>query len=108
MTLQLVDRSTRHPRGIIEDILVKVDRFIFPINFVLLDVDEDAETPLNLGRSFITICRALIDVRDCRMVFRVGDEEVVFRLLEAVKHSLEFVDSFYCIDATDLCVDDFL
>jgi len=53
MTLQLADRSVRHPRGIIEDILVKVDKYIFPADFVVLDVDEDVKVPLILGRPFL-------------------------------------------------------
>ncbi|XP_039119526.1 uncharacterized protein LOC120255785 [Dioscorea cayenensis subsp. rotundata] len=40
MTLQLADRSLRQPRGFIEDVLVKMDKFIFPVDFVILDVDE--------------------------------------------------------------------
>ncbi|KAI4305060.1 hypothetical protein L6164_028450 [Bauhinia variegata] len=43
MSIQLADRSIKYPRGIIEDTLVKVDRFIFPINFVILNMDEDIE-----------------------------------------------------------------
>ena len=41
VTLQIVDRSLKHPRGIIEDVLVKVDKFIFPANFIVLDMEED-------------------------------------------------------------------
>ena len=40
VTLQLEDRSLKHPRGIIEDVLVKVDKFIFPTNFIVLDIEE--------------------------------------------------------------------
>ena len=39
MSIQLADRSVTYPRGIIEDVLVKVDKFIFPIDFVVLDMD---------------------------------------------------------------------
>ncbi|XP_039134213.1 uncharacterized protein LOC120271600 [Dioscorea cayenensis subsp. rotundata] len=53
MTLQLADHSVHHPRGIIEDVLVKVDKYNFPANFVVLDVDEDAEVPLIMGRPFL-------------------------------------------------------
>ena len=41
ITLQLADRSLTYPRGIVEDVLVKVDRFIFPADFVILDMEED-------------------------------------------------------------------
>ncbi|KAK5842351.1 hypothetical protein PVK06_004692 [Gossypium arboreum] len=52
MSIQLVDRSVKYPRGIIEDVLVKVDKFIFPVDFVVLDMDEDVEVPLTLGPVF--------------------------------------------------------
>ena len=53
MSLQLTDRSITSPRGIVEDVLVKVDKFIFPVDFIVLDMEEDHEVPLNLGRSFL-------------------------------------------------------
>ena len=62
ISLQLADRSIKYPHGIIEDILVKVDKFIFPADFVVLDMEEDQEVPLILGRPFLAMGRALIDV----------------------------------------------
>ena len=53
ITLQLVDRSLTHPQGIIGDVLVKVNKFIFLINFIVLDMEEDKEVPIILGRPFI-------------------------------------------------------
>ncbi|XP_012845934.1 PREDICTED: uncharacterized protein LOC105965929 [Erythranthe guttata] len=52
VTLQLADRSLIYPKGIVEDVLVKVDKFIFPVDFVVLDMEEDKEIPLILGRPF--------------------------------------------------------
>ena len=51
ITLHLADRSLTHPRGIIEDVLVKVDKFIFPTDFIILDMQEDKEVPIILGRT---------------------------------------------------------
>lgn len=51
--MQLADSSIRHPKGIIEDVLVKVDKFIFCVDFVILDVDKDVYVPLILGRTLI-------------------------------------------------------
>ena len=61
-TLQLADRSLKHPQGVIEDVLVKVDKFIFPTDFIVLDVEEDKEIPIILGRPFLATSRAMIDV----------------------------------------------
>ena len=49
VTLQLADWLLTHPRGIKEDVLVKVDKFIFPANFIILDMQEDQEVPIILG-----------------------------------------------------------
>ena len=62
ISLQLADRSIKYPRGITEDVLVKVDKFIFPVDFVVLDMEEDQEVLLILGQPFLATRRALIDV----------------------------------------------
>ena len=74
ITLQLLDRSLTHPRGIIEDVLVKVDKFIFLVYFIVLDMKEDKEVPIILGKSFLAIDRALIDVQKGELRLRVQDE----------------------------------
>ncbi|XP_039138759.1 uncharacterized protein LOC120276092 [Dioscorea cayenensis subsp. rotundata] len=106
MTLQLADSSIRHLRGIIEDILVKVDKFIFPVDLMILDLDEDIEVKLILGSSFLAISKALIDVSNGRMKLRVGDKEVMFALSDAIKHPSTFDDTLYFLDKTDLIVDE--
>ena len=62
VTLQLVDRSLTHLCDIIKDVLVKVDKFIFPVDFIILDMEEDKEVPIILKRPFLATRRALIDV----------------------------------------------
>ena len=62
VTLQLADRSLKHPRGVIEDVLVKVEKFIFPTYFIVLDMEKDKEIPIILGRPFLATSRAMIDV----------------------------------------------
>ena len=63
VTLHLEDRSLKHPRGVIEDMLVKVNKFIFPIDFIVLDIEEDKEIPIIFGRPFLATGRAMIEVR---------------------------------------------
>ncbi|XP_031271281.1 uncharacterized protein LOC116129694 [Pistacia vera] len=55
VSLQLADRSIKHPWGIVEDVLVKVDKFILPTDFVVLDMKEDKEIPLIFGRPFLAL-----------------------------------------------------
>ena len=89
VTLQLADRSLKHPRGIIEDVLVKVDKFIFPAYFIVLDMEEDKEIPIILGRPFLATGRAMIDVQRGELKLRVQEEEVKFNVFEAVRHPAE-------------------
>ena len=81
MTLHLADKSGRHPRGVIEDVLVKVDKFIYLDDFVILDVDEDIEVPIILGHPLLDTSRALIDVYDCKLILQARDKEATFKLL---------------------------
>ncbi|XP_047943010.1 uncharacterized protein LOC125189824 [Salvia hispanica] len=62
ISLQMADITVLYPKGIVEDILVKVGEFIFPADFVVLDMEEDKHVPLILGRPFLATGRALIDV----------------------------------------------
>lgn len=86
MTLQLADRSVKYPYGIVEDVLVKVDKFYFPVDFVVLDMDEDKEMPLILGRPFLATSKALIDMEEGKMIFRVGDDQVTFHVLRSIEN----------------------
>ncbi|XP_057790981.1 uncharacterized protein LOC131008098 [Salvia miltiorrhiza] len=61
IALQMTDHSLTYPKGIVEDVLVQVEQFIFPADFVVLDMPEDKNTPLILGRPFLATDRALID-----------------------------------------------
>ncbi|GKA72222.1 reverse transcriptase domain-containing protein [Tanacetum coccineum] len=71
MTLELADRSITQPIGITEDVDVKVGKFQFPTDFVVVDFDADPRVPLILGRSFLKTGRALIDVYEGELTLRV-------------------------------------
>ena len=77
ISLQMVDHSFTFPRGIIEDVLVTVDKFIFPVDFVVLDMEEDREMLLILGQPFLAIDKALSDIHSRNLTFRVNDKESV-------------------------------
>jgi hypothetical protein len=100
MTLQLADKFVARPIGIAEDVLVKVDKFLFPIDFVVMDIEEDDDVPLILGRTFMQTARMMIDLDDGLMKVRVENEEVNFNLFEAMKHSKD-KGACFKMDATD-------
>ncbi|GKA41921.1 reverse transcriptase domain-containing protein [Tanacetum coccineum] len=81
MTLKLADRSTVHPKGVAEDVFVKVGKFYFPADFVVVDYDVDPWVPLILGRPFLRTERSLIDVYGKELTLRVDDEAITFKKL---------------------------
>ena len=85
MTIQMADRSLAQPEGILEDVLTKMENFIFPMDFVVFDIEEDKQVPLLLGRPFLTTGAALIDVKKGELTLRVGDEVVHFNLNQSLK-----------------------
>src|SRR3954471_11727582 len=89
MTLQLANHSIIHPRGIIEDVLVKVDKFIYPVDLVVLDMAEDRSIPLILGRAFLKTARAIIDVDEGKIILRAGDESIEFHLANQIQYPPE-------------------
>lgn len=85
MSLQLADKSIAQPKGKIEDVQVKVDKFIFSVDFIILDFEADMEVPIILGRPFLATGCALIDVHNGELTMRVQDEKVTFNVFQAMK-----------------------
>ncbi|XP_049397390.1 uncharacterized protein LOC125861568 [Solanum stenotomum] len=86
MRLLMADRSIKYHVGILYDILLKVDLFIFPTDFVILDFEIDAEISIILGRPFLAIGRALLDVESGELKFQVNEDEVTFNACKSMKH----------------------
>nr|GEX04921.1 reverse transcriptase domain-containing protein [Tanacetum cinerariifolium] len=76
MTLELADRSITHPKGVSDDVFVKLEKFHFPTDFVVVDFEADLRVPLILGRSFLRTGRALIDVYGEEITLWVNDEPI--------------------------------
>ena len=80
ITLQMADKIMARPKGVLEDILIKVVKFIFHVDFVVMDMEEDTQVPLLLRRPFLAIGAALIDVKNRELTLKVGEEVVHFNL----------------------------
>ena len=91
MTLSLADRSVKCPRGILKNVLVKVDRFVFPVDFVVMDMEADTVVPIILGRPFLRTAKAIIDVYEGKLTFRVGDESICLKIEKSMKAGDELV-----------------
>ncbi|XP_016206392.1 uncharacterized protein LOC107646744 [Arachis ipaensis] len=74
MSLVMADRSIKTPNGVVENLLVKVGEFIFPVDFVILDIEEEENNSIILERPFLATARAIIDVEKGEMIFRVHSE----------------------------------
>lgn len=70
MTLTLDDRSITYPYGVLEDVMVRVDGLLFPIDFVIFDMPEDVETPLLLRIPFLVTWITLIDVERGKLIIK--------------------------------------
>ncbi|KAK9042338.1 hypothetical protein V6N11_017415 [Hibiscus sabdariffa] len=79
--LQLADHSFVQPEGKIEDILVRIDKFIFPADFLILDCEADENAPIILGRPFLSTSRATIDFDKDEIVFKVDNEKIKMKAL---------------------------
>ncbi|GJT61162.1 reverse transcriptase domain-containing protein [Tanacetum coccineum] len=87
MILELADRSTTSPSGIAEDVFVKVGKFHFPADFVVVDYVVDPQVPLILERPFLRMAHALIDVYGEELTLRVDDEAITFKVGQTSRYS---------------------
>nr|GEU48067.1 reverse transcriptase domain-containing protein [Tanacetum cinerariifolium] len=91
MTLELTNRSVAYLIGVAEDVFVKVGKFHFPADFVVVDYDFNPRVPLILRRPFLRTARALIDVHGKELTLRVNDEAITFK----VRHTLRYSRNYY-------------
>ncbi|GJV32865.1 hypothetical protein Tco_1393265 [Tanacetum coccineum] len=80
MNIELADNSKCIPKGFVRDLLIKIDKFILPIDFIILDVLEDFRMPIILGRPMLTTVHAKIDVFKRSISLEVGNKKDIFKL----------------------------
>lgn len=104
MSLQLANHSVKYPIGILENILVQVGQFFIPIDFIIMDIKEDSNIPIILGRPFLETAGAIIDVKQGKMTFEVGEEKIEFILSQFLK-AFAMGDTCYFMDIIDECIE---
>nr|GEW17558.1 reverse transcriptase domain-containing protein [Tanacetum cinerariifolium] len=92
MTFELADQFITHPKGVAEEVFVKVGKFHFLTDFVVVDFEADPRVPLILGRTFLRTGNALIDVYREEITLRVNDEAVTFNLNQTTRYSSTYDD----------------
>ncbi|GJX43786.1 reverse transcriptase domain-containing protein [Tanacetum coccineum] len=95
------DRSFQYPIGIAENMLLKVGKFTFLVDFVILEMEEDSKVPLILGRPFHHTADAVIRVKQIQLNLGVGTERMIFNIDSAMKHSYSNDDTCFSIDVID-------
>ncbi|XP_024038426.1 uncharacterized protein LOC112097419 [Citrus clementina] len=98
--LQLADRSMKIPRGIIEDVLIQIDKFYYPVDFIVIDTQHvhnpKKHTPVILGRPFLATADALINCRNGNMQLSFGNmtmELNIFNVTKQPQEEDEFVEA---------------
>ncbi|GJU12422.1 mitochondrial proton/calcium exchanger protein-like protein isoform X1 [Tanacetum coccineum] len=94
LTVELADRTVKYPKGIAENMLVGIGKFVFPVGFINLDIPEDIKVPLILGRPFLSTARAKIDVFKRKITLRVGEEKIIFK---SVKPASSLINRVYML-----------
>ncbi|GJS06260.1 hypothetical protein Tco_0363056 [Tanacetum coccineum] len=79
LTVELADRNVKYPKGIAENVLVGFSKFVFPVDFIILDIPEDVKVSLIPGIPFLSTAYAKIDVFKRKITLRVGDEKIIFK-----------------------------
>ncbi|GJV53234.1 reverse transcriptase domain-containing protein [Tanacetum coccineum] len=105
MTLELANRSVIFPMGIAEDVIVKVEKFNFLVDFVILDFEADPKVPIILGRPFLRTARALVDLYKEKLTLRVGNEEVVFYTDKSSRNNSTDIHFVHCINIIEFSKD---
>jgi len=109
VVIELANRNTVNHVGVPEDVLVRVDKLIFPADFYILDMKDDegmSLTTIILGRPFMMTARTKIDMHARSLTMEIGDEKVQFNVLEAMKHPTDD-HSLLCIDLLSNVVNNF-
>nr|GEV40979.1 hypothetical protein [Tanacetum cinerariifolium] len=108
MTLELANWSISRLIGVAKDVFVKVGKFHFPADFVVVDFDADPRVPLILRRSFLKTRKALIDVYEGELTLRVGKEAITFNLDQTLRYSANYNDmTANRIDVIDMACEEY-
>ncbi|GJR24330.1 reverse transcriptase domain-containing protein [Tanacetum coccineum] len=107
MVLELADRTISKPTGVAENVFVKVGKFYFPADFVVLDFIADPRVPLILGRPFLRTAHALIDVYEGEITLRNDDQSLTLKCGDAPSISYNNLESLKKVDLIDATCEEY-
>ncbi|GJX69412.1 homeodomain-like protein [Tanacetum coccineum] len=94
LTVELADRTVKYLKGIPKNVLVCIGKFVFPVDFIILDMPEDIKVPLILGRPFLSTARAKIDVFQRKITLRIREDRIIFK---SVKPASSLIKKVYML-----------
>nr|GFC44583.1 reverse transcriptase domain-containing protein [Tanacetum cinerariifolium] len=107
MVLELADQTISKPTGVVENVFVKVGKFYFPADFVILDFVDDPCVPLILGRLFLSTTHALIDVYEGEISLRHDDQSLTFKCGDTPFISYNNLESLNKVDLINATCEEF-
>nr|GFB38755.1 reverse transcriptase domain-containing protein [Tanacetum cinerariifolium] len=107
MVLELADRTIFKPTGVVENVFVKVGKFYFPADFVVLDFVADPRVPLILGRPFLSTAHALIDVYEGEIILRHNDQSLTLKCGDTPSISYNNFESLNKVDLIDATCEEY-
>nr|GFD24506.1 putative reverse transcriptase domain-containing protein [Tanacetum cinerariifolium] len=112
MVIEMADRSMKSPKRMVKNVLVKIHKFIFPVDFVILDIIKDDKVPIILGRPMLATAYTRIDVFGGKILLEVGKEQIIFNAIVTVSpvyaiKDFDVIDNFGGLeDLEELLIDD--
>ncbi|KAL9236194.1 hypothetical protein vseg_010895 [Gypsophila vaccaria] len=100
ITLQMADRTIKRPIGVLEEVQVKFGKHFIPVEFVVLDMPEDTQIPIILGRPFLSTANAVIDFRKENLTLAIREETFTFYLPTALRNPI-VEETAFAIDIVD-------
>nr|GFB23336.1 reverse transcriptase domain-containing protein [Tanacetum cinerariifolium] len=107
MVLELADQTISKPTGVAENVFVKVDKFYFPADFVILYFVVDPRVPLILGRPFLSTAHALIDVYEGEITLRHDDQSLTLKCGDTSSISYNNLESLNKVDLIDATCEEY-
>nr|GFB08830.1 reverse transcriptase domain-containing protein [Tanacetum cinerariifolium] len=107
MVLELADRTISKPIGVAENVFVKVGKFYFPADFVVLDFIADLRVPLILGRPFLSTAYALIDVYEGEIILRHDEQSLTLKCGDMPSISYNNFQSLNKVDLIDATCEEY-
>ncbi|GKD21584.1 reverse transcriptase domain-containing protein [Tanacetum coccineum] len=106
MSIRLANHTYQYPMGVAENMLVQVGKFVFPVDFVILQMEEDDRVPLILGRPFLHTADAIIRVKNKELNLGIGEDRATFHIDKAMQHSHVNDDTCFRMDVIDDITED--